>query len=112
VEEAREFMREKDLYFAYVVDADRCLEGYVNRRDLREKTGWVEEYLEPAAVTIQTGTNLRDALSEMLVADYVNVCVVDERQRVRGMVNTEMIQKAVVESERAVAAESEGEGED
>lgn len=109
VEEARKFMREKDLYFTYVVDADRRLEGYVNRRDLRDKTGWVEEYLEPAAVTIQTGTNLRDALSEMLVADYVNVCVVDERQRVRGLVNTEMIQKAVAESERAVAAESEGE---
>jgi osmoprotectant transport system ATP-binding protein len=111
VEEAREFMRERDLYFAYVVDADRRLEGYVNRRDLRDKTGWVEEFLEPAAVTIQTGTNLRDALSEMLVADYVNVCVVDERERVRGLVNTEMIQTAVAESERAVASESEIEEE-
>jgi hypothetical protein len=47
----------------------------------------------------------------MLVADYVNVCVVDERERVRGLVNTEMIQTAVAESERAVASESEIEEE-
>lgn len=108
-EEAREYMRQKDLYFTYVVDADHRLQGYVKRRELQGKTGWVEEHLEPAAVTILIGTNLRDALSEMLGADYVNVCVVDERGRVRGLINTEMIQKAVVETERAVADEAKAE---
>ena len=56
--------------------------------------------MEPAATAILLGTNLKDALSEMLVVDYANVCVVDAHNRVRGLINTEMIHKTVVETER------------
>jgi osmoprotectant transport system ATP-binding protein len=110
VEEATGFMGERGLRFAYVVDADRQLKGYVNLKDLKGKTGWVDEFVEPAAAAIQMGTSLRDALSEMLVVDYANVCVVDTQNRVRGLVNTEMVQKAVVESESAAAVSEKGEG--
>jgi osmoprotectant transport system ATP-binding protein len=98
-EEAVGFMNERGLRFAYVIDADRTLKGYVRFKDLKGKTGWVDEFVEPAATAIPTGTNLKDALSGMLVVDYANVCVVDTHNRVRGLVNTEMIHKAVVESE-------------
>ena len=101
-------MAEQDLKFVYVVDADRTLKGYVRLRDLKGKTGWVDEFLEPAATAIQMGTNLKDALSAMLVVDYANVCVVDAQNRVRGLVNTAMIHEAVVESESS----SDDEGED
>jgi hypothetical protein len=37
----------------------------------------------------------------------VNVCVVDERGRVRGLINTDLIQQAVIESERAAASEAD-----
>jgi osmoprotectant transport system ATP-binding protein len=110
VEEATGFMGERGLRFAYVVDADRQLKGYVNLKDLKGKTGWVDEFVEPAAAAIQMGTSLRDALSEMLVVDYANVCVVDTQNRVRGLVNTEMVQKAVIESESAAAVSEKGEG--
>jgi len=110
VEEAVGFMGERDLRFIYVIDADRTLKGYVRSRDLEGKTGWVDEFVEPAATAIQMGTNLKDALSEMLVVDYANICVVDAQNRVRGLVSTEMVQKAVVESESAAAREA-GEGE-
>lgn len=110
VEEATGFMGERGLRFAYVIDADRQLKGYVNLKDLKGKTGWVDEFVEPAAAAIQMGTSLRDALSEMLVVDYANVCVVDTQNRVRGLVNTEMVQKAVVESESAAAASEKMEG--
>ena len=109
VEEAVGFFREQGVRFAYVADADGTLKGYVKARDLRGKTGWVEEFLEPVAAAILIGTSLRDALSEMLVADYANVCVVDARNRVRGLINTQMIQQAVIESESAEAATEEGE---
>jgi osmoprotectant transport system ATP-binding protein len=99
VEEAVGFMSERGLRFAYVIDADRTLKGYVRFRDLKGKTGWVDEFVEPAATAILMGTSLKDALSGMLVVDYANVCVVDAHNRVRGLVNTEMIHKAVVESE-------------
>jgi osmoprotectant transport system ATP-binding protein len=99
VEEAVGFMSERGLRFAYVIDADRTLKGYVRLRDLKGETGWVDEFVEPAATAILTGTSLKDALSGMLVVDYANVCVVDTQNRVRGLVNTEMIHRAVVESE-------------
>jgi osmoprotectant transport system ATP-binding protein len=99
VEEAAGIMRERNVRFIYVVDAERRLRGYVDLKDLEGKTGWVDEYVEPAAATISSGTNLKDALSEMLVVDYANICIVDSQNRVRGLVNTEMVQKAVVQGE-------------
>jgi len=93
---------------AYVIDADRTLKGYVRFRDLEGKTGWVDEFVEPTATAILMGTNLKDALSGMLVVDYANVCVVDAQNRVRGLVNTDMIHKAVVESSAAAGGEGKG----
>ncbi len=105
VEQAAGFMAEQGIRFAYVVDADRTLKGYVRVRDLKGKTGWVDEFVEPAATTIPLTTSLKDALSEMLVVDYANVCVVDAQNRVRGLIDTNMIHEAVIES--AAAAEGE-----
>ena len=106
VEQAVGFMAEQGLKFAYVVDADQTLKGYVRSKDLKGKTGcWVDEFVEPAATAIQMATSLKDALSEMLVVDYANVCVVDAQNRVRGLIDTNMIHEAVIES--AAAAEGE-----
>ena len=105
VEQAVGFMAEQGIKFAYVVDADQTLKGYVRSKDLKGKTGWVDEFVEPAATAIQMATSLKDALSEMLVVDYANVCVVDAQNRVRGLIDTNMIHEAVIES--AAAAEGE-----
>jgi hypothetical protein len=45
----------------------------------------------------------------MLVVDYTNVCVVDVQQRVRGIVNIDLIQKAVIESEGVISADEDEE---
>ena len=100
VEEALGYMRDKDLHFVYVVDADQRLKGYVNIKDLAGKKGWVDEFTEQAATKIGMGTSLRDAFSEMLVVDYANVCVVDTKDRVRGLIDIGMIQEAVAEGEK------------
>ena len=98
-EEAVGLMREQGLRFIYVVDADRRLRGYVSLKNLKGKTGWVDEFVKPAAAAISSGTNLKDALSEMLVVDYAHICVVDSQNRVRGLINIEMVQKAVIQRE-------------
>jgi len=105
VEQAVGFMTEKKIRFAYVVDSAQTLKGYVRVKDLKGKTGWVEEYLEPAATSIQLTTNLKDALSEMLVVDYANVCVVDGQNRVRGLIDTKMIHESVIESNAVAEGE-------
>ena len=105
VEQAVGFMTKKKIRFAYVVDAAQTLKGYVRIKDLKGKTGWVEEYLEPAATSIQLTTNLKDALSEMLVVDYANVCVVDGQNRVRGLIDTKMIHESVIESNAVAEGE-------
>ena len=107
VEQAVGFMDEQGMRFAYVVDAAHTLIGYVRVRDLKGKTGWVEEFVEPAATSIPMTTSLKDALSEMLVVDYANVCVVDAQNRVRGLIDTDIIHEVVIES----AAIAEGEEE-
>jgi osmoprotectant transport system ATP-binding protein len=102
VEETKNLMSEQKIPFVYIVDADRKLRGYVRYKDIKDKTGWVDDIIEPVAASIQVGTTLRDALSEMLVVDYANMCVVDEQGRVRGLINTQMVQQVVVESEQDV----------
>ncbi|MEA1979321.1 MAG: ABC transporter ATP-binding protein [Chloroflexota bacterium] len=110
VEEALGYMSDKDLRFVYVVDADQRLKGYVNKKDLVGKKGWVDEFAEPAATKIGAGTSLRDTFSEMLVVDYANVCVVDTQDRVRGLIDLGMIQEAVTESEALAGASQKEEG--
>ena len=97
-EEALQKLDEVNEDSAYVVDSDKQLQGYVNRKDLKGKSGWIDEYIHEAATSLPLTMNLRDALSEMLMVDYSNICVVDNRNRVRGTVSTAMIQDAVAES--------------
>ena len=107
VEQAVGFMDEQGMRFAYVVDAANTLIGYVRVRDLKRKTGWVEEFVEPAATAIPMTTSLKDALSEMLAVDYANVCVVDAQNRVRGLIDTNMIHEVVIESGAIAEGEEE-----
>jgi osmoprotectant transport system ATP-binding protein len=95
VQEVSQMMTEKDLDFVYVIGADRSLKGYVNLKDLKGKEGWVDSFVIPAAVSIQMGTTLRDSLSEMLASDYASACVVDEAERVRGLVELDTIQDTI-----------------
>ncbi|MEJ2601557.1 MAG: ABC transporter ATP-binding protein [Anaerolineales bacterium] len=97
-EETLRMMREQDLRTLYVVDDQKRLQGYVTRRSLRDKTGQIDEFLQPSVVAIPLATTLRDAFSEMLVLDYSYVCVVDSQQRVHGLLSTEMIQQAITDS--------------
>ncbi len=101
VEETINLMSERNLRFVYIVDSDRRLKGYVRYKDIKDKTGWVDDMIEPVAATLGLGTTLRDALAEMLVVDYANMCVLDEQERVRGVINTQMVQEAVIKSEAA-----------
>jgi osmoprotectant transport system ATP-binding protein len=93
--EALEILEGSEYESLYVIGADRRLKGYVRRKDLRGKEGWVDQFVNPVAVTVLVGTTLRDALSEMLASDYQTSCIVDEEERVRGLIDLDAIQAAI-----------------
>jgi osmoprotectant transport system ATP-binding protein len=97
-EEAFAFMQERKLNSIYVTDADKLLRGYVTRRDLRGKTGQLDKFITRVDSGIELTTTLRDAFSEMLMMDYTTVCIVDNRNKVRGLLTVDMIQKKIAES--------------
>jgi osmoprotectant transport system ATP-binding protein len=97
VEEVLNMLKDSEYDFTYVVGADRRLKGYVNEKDLKGKSGWVDQFIHPVAVTVQMGTTLRDALSEMLASDYQTSCIVDEEDRVRGWIDLVTIQETIKE---------------
>lgn len=93
--EGIEYMEERGIDYVYVIGANRRLQGYVNLEDLEGQKGWVDEFVKPAAVSILMGTSLRDALSQMITSDYGTVCVVDEENRVHGIIELGTIQEAL-----------------
>lgn len=99
VNEARRFMEERELQYVYVVGPDRKFKGYLDFKDLEDEEGWVDEFVQPAAVAIQRGTSLRDALSELIASDYQRTCVIDEEGRVRGLIDLGTIQEALSSGE-------------
>jgi osmoprotectant transport system ATP-binding protein len=111
VEEAFAFMREGELLSIYVTDTEKRLKGYVTRRDLRDKSGQVQEFFTPVDSNIEPTTTLRDALSVMLIMDYSTACVVNQKKVVQGLVSVEMIQKTIAEGNIAEDEDSrEGNG--
>lgn len=95
VREAKQFMEERGLDYVYTIGADRNLKGYLDITNLEGEEGWVDELVKPAAVSIQMGTSLRDSLSELIASDYQRACVVDEEERVRGLIDLATIQEAL-----------------
>jgi osmoprotectant transport system ATP-binding protein len=104
-EDILRMMREQELRSIYVVDENKRLKGYVTRRSLRDKTGQIDDFLQPSEIAIPLATTLRDAFSEMLVLDYSYVCVVDSQECVHGLLSTEMIQQAISDSKTSADEE-------
>jgi osmoprotectant transport system ATP-binding protein len=79
------------LDFALLVDADQQPLGWIDRHDL-EGSGPIDpESATPGAPTVQPETTLRDALSALLGSSVQLGVVVDERERVIGLVSVDAI---------------------
>jgi osmoprotectant transport system ATP-binding protein len=81
----------EELDFALLVDADQQPLGWIDRHDL-EGSGPIDpESATPGAPTVQPETTLRDALSALLGSSVQLGVVVDERERVIGLVSVDAI---------------------
>ena len=89
--EARRRLDEASADFALLVDASDHPVGWVERSQLGGDGRLSAEMATPGAPTVQPETTLRDALSGMLGSSVQLGVVVDERDRVIGLVSVDAI---------------------
>jgi len=82
----------------YVLDSKKRLIGYLPRVDLNQN-GKVKSFVQPLLYTITRQTRLNDALSKMLGSGESSICVVDENEKLEGIVRLQDIIEAVGKDE-------------
>jgi Mg/Co/Ni transporter MgtE len=81
-----------------VVDSEGHIQGYVTHQLLRGRDGRVDEVVHPISTTVEPGTTLKDAFSEMLAYSIGYVCVVDKDLRLLGLVTVDAVHHSVGET--------------
>jgi osmoprotectant transport system ATP-binding protein len=93
--EARRRLEEAAEEYALLVDENDRPLGWIGRRDLIGDGPIDAEMATPGAPTVQPETTLRDALSAMLLSSVQLGVVVDERERVLGVISVDAIGEAL-----------------
>jgi osmoprotectant transport system ATP-binding protein len=83
--------RSEELTYALLVDAEDRPLGWIDHHDLAGSGPIDAEAATPGAPTVQPETTLRDALSALLGSSVQLGVVVDERERVLGLVSVDAI---------------------
>jgi osmoprotectant transport system ATP-binding protein len=97
--EARESMEKEKINNLLVVDDEDRLQGYVMRHHLRDRDGQVADVMHPMLATVDPDTSVKNALSEMLAYDLGYVCVVDNEDRLLGLVSVDTMQQTASSAE-------------
>jgi osmoprotectant transport system ATP-binding protein len=83
--------RTDGLAYALLVDADERPMGWIDESDLAGDGTIDPAVATPGAPTVEPETTLRDALSALLGSSVMLGVVVDERERVIGLVSVDAI---------------------
>jgi osmoprotectant transport system ATP-binding protein len=101
-----------EIDFALLVDDGERPLGWIDAGDLRGEGAVSADAATPGAPTVQPETTLRDALSAMLGSSVQHGVVVDERERVQGLISVDAIsavlREPVTEHQPASAAQTTG----
>jgi osmoprotectant transport system ATP-binding protein len=87
----RDRLASADADYALLLDADDRPIGWLGKRDLAGDGVTAAEDATPGSPTLQPETTLRDALSTMLGSSVQLGVVVDERDRVLGLISVDAI---------------------
>jgi osmoprotectant transport system ATP-binding protein len=100
----RRLERIDELDFALLIDGERRPLGWIDRTDLAGSGPIEPEAATPGAPTVQPETTLRDALSALLGSSVQLGVVVDDRERVLGLISVD----AIGERMRAPVRDADG----
>jgi osmoprotectant transport system ATP-binding protein len=81
----------EELDYALLVDDEERPLGWIDQADLRGEGPINADAATPGAPTVERETTLRDALSALLGSSVQLGVVVDERERVLGLVSVDAI---------------------
>ena len=101
-----------EVDFALLVDDGERPLGWIDAGDLRGSGKISADAATPGAPTVQPETTLRDALSAMLSSSVQHGVVVDDRERVQGLISVDaisaLLREPVSEQEPASASPASG----
>ena len=95
-EAARQRMEQEGINWLVVVNDDGKFLGWVDKADLG-KGEMVREVMSPSATTATVDTVLNEALSFLLSHGLENLAIVDEDNRLQGVLSFDIIRKALTE---------------
>jgi osmoprotectant transport system ATP-binding protein len=93
---------DQGMGYALLVDDERRPLGWIDRHDLAGSGAITAGVATPGAPTVQPETTLRDALSTLLASSVQLGVVVDEHERVLGLVSVDAIGERLREPVRGV----------
>jgi osmoprotectant transport system ATP-binding protein len=93
--DVRQRLSSADAHYALLLDADNRPIGWLGKRDLATDGVIAAEDSTPGSPTVEPETTLRDALSAMLGSSVQLGVVVDERDRVLGLVSVAAISEVL-----------------
>jgi osmoprotectant transport system ATP-binding protein len=93
--DVRKRLEAPDADYALMLDADDRPLGWIARRELQDEGNLAAEDATPGSPTIEPETTLRDALSTMLGSSVQLGVVVDDRDRVIGVVSVDAISEVL-----------------
>ena len=108
----RRLDRSDELEYALLVDDERRPLGWIDQHDLAGSGAIDASAATPGAPTVQPETTLRDALSALLGSSVQLGVVVDERDRVLGLVSVDAIGDRLRAPVRGADGELHDVGED
>ena len=106
--DARRELRASAVDYALLVDGGGRPLGWIRASDLEGDGPIDAERATPGASLLEPETTLRDALSAMLVSSVQLGAVVDERERVLGLISVDQISEVLQSGELPVRADAAG----
>ena len=105
--EARRRIMADPFPYLLLTDADGRPLGWLDEGDIGQDGELAEEMADPVSPLIAPRTTLKDALSQLLDADVMAGVVIDENERVLGLVTVEQIAATLQDGRRAERSSAE-----
>ncbi|MEC5322200.1 ABC transporter ATP-binding protein [Aurantimonas sp. A3-2-R12] len=101
--DAAAIMREREMDFAVVLDAEKRPTGYLTIETATQNGGNVAEVTAPLLTTVRENADLRTVVSEMFTHDRSWVACVDAANTYQGVITQSNIKRVLGETYRAKA---------